>query len=127
MGAVLTRLLEVFWTKKLDIVVIGLENKSGNRKSDSFFDFYSGKTTLLSVLAHGAPVETVPTIGLNVKVFKKGSVNMKCWDIGTSQVFPSFALPCSTTSILRSPIILGLQEDKSNIEANGVVTQRGVT
>jgi Arf/Sar family protein len=42
----------------------------------------SGKTTLLSVLAHGEPVETVPTIGLNVKVFKKGSVNMKCWDIG---------------------------------------------
>lgn len=45
---------------------------------------YSGKTTLLSVLAHGEPVETVPTIGLNVKVFKKGKVNMKCWDIGTS-------------------------------------------
>lgn len=44
----------------------------------------SGKTTLLSVLAHGEPVETVPTIGLNVKVFKKGQVNMKCWDIGTS-------------------------------------------
>jgi len=27
MGAVLTRLLEVFYTKKLDIVVIGLENR----------------------------------------------------------------------------------------------------
>ena len=27
MGAVLTKLLEVFWTKKLDIVVIGLENR----------------------------------------------------------------------------------------------------
>jgi len=68
MGQVLRRLLEVFYTKKLDIVVIGLEN--------------SGKTTLLSVLAHGEPVETVPTIGLNVKMFKKGQVNMKCWDIG---------------------------------------------
>jgi hypothetical protein len=41
----------------------------------------SGKTTLLSVLAHGQAVETVPTIGLNVKVFKKGKVNMKCWDV----------------------------------------------
>jgi hypothetical protein len=30
MGAVLTRLLEIFWTKKLDIVVIGLENRYGN-------------------------------------------------------------------------------------------------
>jgi hypothetical protein len=29
MGAVLTRLLEIFWTKKLDIVVIGLENRYG--------------------------------------------------------------------------------------------------
>lgn len=27
MGAILTKLLEVFWTKKLDIVVIGLENR----------------------------------------------------------------------------------------------------
>jgi len=68
MGQVLRKLLEVFYTKKLDIVVIGLEN--------------SGKTTLLSALADGQPTETVPTIGLNVKVFKKGSVNMKCWDIG---------------------------------------------
>jgi Arf/Sar family protein len=49
----------------------------------------SGKTTLLSVLAHGAPVETVPTIGLNVKVFKKGSVNMKCWDIGGQEQYRS--------------------------------------
>jgi len=68
MGQVLRRLLEVFWSKQLDIVVIGLEN--------------SGKSTLLHTLAHGTPVETVPTIGLNVKVFKKGMVNMKCWDIG---------------------------------------------
>jgi Arf/Sar family protein len=75
MGQVLRKLLEVFYTKKLDIVVIGLEN--------------SGKTTLLSVLAHGEPVETVPTIGLNVKVFKKGQVNMKCWDIGGQEQYRS--------------------------------------
>jgi hypothetical protein len=103
MGAVLTRLLEVFWTKKLDIVVIGLENRYAIYPSSFSFEIWklsneeefwltllspscSGKTTLLSVLAHGAPVETVPTIGLNVKVFKKGSVNMKCWDIGTSAI-----------------------------------------
>lgn len=50
---------------------------------------FSGKTTLLSVLAHGQPVETVPTIGLNVKVFKKGQVNMKCWDIGGQEQYRS--------------------------------------
>ena len=48
---------------------------------------HSGKTTLLSVLAHGQSVETVPTIGLNVKVFKKGKVNMKCWDIGGQEQY----------------------------------------
>ncbi|GKY97434.1 hypothetical protein MPSEU_000701900 [Mayamaea pseudoterrestris] len=75
MGQLLSNLLDIFYTKKLDIVVIGLEN--------------SGKTTLLSVLANGRPVETVPTIGLNVKVFKKGKVNMKCWDIGGQEQYRS--------------------------------------
>ena len=50
---------------------------------------HSGKTTLLSVLAHGQAVETVPTIGLNVKVFRKGKVNMKCWDIGGQEQYRS--------------------------------------
>jgi ADP-ribosylation factor-like protein 8 len=53
------------------------------------FVVVSGKTTLLSVLAHGQAVETVPTIGLNVKVFKKGKVNMKCWDIGGQEQYRS--------------------------------------
>jgi Arf/Sar family protein len=75
MGQLLSSLLDIFYTKKLDIVVIGLEN--------------SGKTTLLHVLASGQPVETVPTIGLNVKVFKKGKVNMKCWDIGGQEQYRS--------------------------------------
>lgn len=44
--------------------------------------FASGKTTLLNVMAMGHPVETCPTIGLNVKLVKKGGVQMKCWDIG---------------------------------------------
>jgi len=33
-------------------------------------------------MASGHPVETCPTIGLNVKMVKKGGVQMKCWDIG---------------------------------------------
>jgi ADP-ribosylation factor-like protein 8 len=107
MGAVLTKLLEVFWTKKLDMVVIGLENRyvtsTRNSAVSKYFSFlaspqkptltphalFSGKTTLLSVLAHGQAVETVPTIGLNVKVFKKGKVNMKCWDIGGQEQYRS--------------------------------------
>lgn len=43
---------------------------------------HSGKSTLLNVLSMGHPVETAPTIGLNVKMVKKGSTTLKCWDIG---------------------------------------------
>ena len=58
MGAMLQKLLQSFYTKKLECVIVGLEN--------------SGKTTLLNVMAMGHPVETCPTIGLNVKLVKKG-------------------------------------------------------
>jgi ADP-ribosylation factor-like protein 8 len=34
------------------------------------------------VLSDGVPVETAPTIGLNVRTVKRGGVNMKCWDLG---------------------------------------------
>mmetsp|Transcript_23269 Transcript_23269/g.72883 ORF Transcript_23269/g.72883 Transcript_23269/m.72883 type:complete len:181 (-) Transcript_23269:888-1430(-) len=68
MGQVLQRMLNVFYTKKLEVVLVGLEN--------------SGKTTLLHVLSAGKPIETCPTIGLNVKLLRKGGVQLKCWDIG---------------------------------------------
>ena len=68
MGALWAKLMSAFYSKKLEIVLVGLEN--------------SGKTTLLSVLSEGHPVETCPTIGLNVKLVKRGGVTMKCWDIG---------------------------------------------
>ena len=59
---------------------------------DSKNDFFaglenSGKTTLLNILASGEVVQTAPTIGLNVKSFRKGGVNMKAWDIGGQQKF----------------------------------------
>ena len=68
MGAVFRKLLNVLSNKKLEVVLVGLEN--------------SGKTTLLNVLSDGVPVETAPTIGLNVKLVNKGGVKMKCWDLG---------------------------------------------
>lgn len=49
----------------------------------------SGKTTLLNVLANGHAVETVPTIGLNVKMIKRGGVQMKCWDLGGQSQYRS--------------------------------------
>ncbi|CAM9515234.1 unnamed protein product [Heterosigma akashiwo] len=61
-------MMDSLYSKKLEVVLVGLEN--------------SGKTTLMNVIASGHPVETCPTIGLNVKVIRKGGVQMKCWDIG---------------------------------------------
>lgn len=68
MGNVFRRLMGLLYTKKLEVVLVGLEN--------------SGKTTLLQVLSDGTPMETAPTIGLNVRMVKKGGVQMKCWDLG---------------------------------------------
>lgn len=68
MGNMFKRLMQSLSTKKLEVVLVGLEN--------------SGKTTLLQVLSDGTPVETAPTIGLNVRMVKKGGVQMKCWDLG---------------------------------------------
>ena len=68
MGNMFRRLMNMLSTKKLEVVLVGLEN--------------SGKTTLLQVLSDGSPVETAPTIGLNVRMVKRGGVQMKCWDLG---------------------------------------------
>lgn len=54
----MTKLLDTFYTKKLEVVLVGLEN--------------SGKTTLLNVLAQGRAVETCPTIGSEREVGQKG-------------------------------------------------------
>lgn len=75
MGALLSSLLASFFSSSMELALLGLEN--------------AGKTTLLNVLAdpsRGGVTETVPTVGLNIQVVKKGAVTMKCWDIaGQSQ------------------------------------------
>ena len=75
MGAAFRKMFQQLFSKKLEAVVVGLDN--------------SGKTTLLSVLADGEPTETAPTVGLNVKTMQKGKVTMKCWDIGGQAKFRS--------------------------------------
>ena len=42
----------------------------------------SGKTTLVQVISDGRSIETAPTIGLNVRMAKRGGVNIKMWDLG---------------------------------------------
>lgn len=72
MGNYLFRLL---FSRKLEVVIVGLGN--------------SGKTTLLHVLSDGTPVQTVPTVGLNVRMIKKGGVQMKCWDLAGGEQYRS--------------------------------------
>jgi Arf/Sar family protein len=63
----------MLFSKKLEVVIVGLSN--------------SGKTTLLHVLADGIPVDTVSTVGLNVRMIKKGGIQMKCWDLAGSEPY----------------------------------------
>ncbi|KAK7200522.1 GTP-binding protein [Novymonas esmeraldas] len=74
MGGFLSALRELFTgSRKLELCLVGLEN--------------SGKTTLLNVLAVGHPVETFPTVGLNVKMVRKEGVQLKVWDLGGQERF----------------------------------------
>ena len=74
MGALVAKLKDLFGgNKKLEMCLVGLEN--------------SGKTTLLNVLSVGHPIETFPTVGLNVKMVKKQGVQLKVWDLGGQERF----------------------------------------
>ena len=71
MGGVLSRLRGLFFARNLELVIVGLAN--------------SGKTTFANYIAHGAFIEEGPTVGLNVKVVRKGGTTIKCWDLVSEQ------------------------------------------
>jgi ADP-ribosylation factor-like protein 8 len=60
MGGLLSALYQKLFSKKLELCILGLENV--------------GKTTFVNTLMD-KPKKTLPTIGLNVKDVKKGSIN----------------------------------------------------
>jgi len=75
MGGLLAKFKEIFFSKKLEVVLVGLEN--------------SGKTSFCNFLAMNRHVEEPPTVGLNVKIMQKGGVTCKMWDIGGQQKYRS--------------------------------------
>lgn len=69
-------LLRLFWATELDVTMIGLQN--------------AGKTSLLRVLAGGEfTIDSIPTVGFNMKKVQKGHVTLKCWDLGGQPRFRS--------------------------------------
>lgn len=66
MGSLLSSLRELFLSSTSEICVVGLSN--------------SGKTTFVHQL-EGKTVETVPTIGVDIKVMKAGNTTLKLWDL----------------------------------------------
>lgn len=69
-------LLRMFWATEMDVTIIGLQN--------------AGKTSLLRVLS-GAEftIDSIPTVGFNMKRVQKGHVSLKCWDLGGQPRFRS--------------------------------------
>ncbi|KAL2757175.1 hypothetical protein ACRALDRAFT_1062796 [Sodiomyces alcalophilus JCM 7366] len=62
-------LLKTFWATEMDVTMVGLQN--------------AGKTSLLRVLAGGEfTIDSIPTVGFNMKRVQRGHVTLKCWDIG---------------------------------------------
>ncbi|CRK06540.1 hypothetical protein BN1723_008900, partial [Verticillium longisporum] len=62
-------LLRTFWATEMDVTMIGLQA--------------AGKTSLLRVLAGGEfTIDSIPTVGFNMKRVQRGHVTLKCWDIG---------------------------------------------
>ncbi|KAH9206641.1 P-loop containing nucleoside triphosphate hydrolase protein [Leptodontidium sp. 2 PMI_412] len=75
-GDLVNWVLITFWATEMDIVMVGLEN--------------SGKTSLLRVLSGGEfSIDSIPTVGFNMKKIQKGHVTLRCWDLGGQPRFRS--------------------------------------
>lgn len=75
MSLIIERILEwlrsLFWKKEMELTLVGLG--------------LTGKTSFLDVISTGSfSDDTIPTIGFNMRKFKKGNVAIKVWDVGGS-------------------------------------------
>eukprot|EP00736_Rhodelphis_marinus_P011483 Rmarinus@m.28153 len=74
MGILMSRFFDFFSKRKLELVLVGLEN--------------SGKSTLLHHMStNQSNPDAVPTVGLEVKIMKRAGVTMKVWDLGGGAPF----------------------------------------
>ncbi|CCE26588.1 hypothetical protein E4U22_002949 [Claviceps purpurea] len=62
-------LLRLFWASEMEVTLVGLQN--------------AGKTSVLRALGGGEfTLDSIPTVGCNMKWVRHGQVSIKCWDIG---------------------------------------------
>ncbi|KAF2152635.1 P-loop containing nucleoside triphosphate hydrolase protein, partial [Myriangium duriaei CBS 260.36] len=67
-------LLSWFWATEMDVTIVGLSS--------------AGKTSLVRVLAGGEfTINSIPTVGFNMKKVTRGHVTLRCWDIGGQDRF----------------------------------------
>ncbi|CAL1275666.1 unnamed protein product [Larinioides sclopetarius] len=75
----LSRFLEwlrtLFWRKELEITLIGLQA--------------AGKSTFVNVIAKDPNIDTLPTIGFNMRRVVQGRTVIKIWDLGGEKRFRS--------------------------------------
>eukprot|EP00830_Metopus_es_P002193 TRINITY_DN1195_c0_g1_i1.p1 TRINITY_DN1195_c0_g1~~TRINITY_DN1195_c0_g1_i1.p1 ORF type:complete len:182 (+),score=22.76 TRINITY_DN1195_c0_g1_i1:47-592(+) len=87
MGGLISKLKQWLFSKKLELVIVGLEN--------------CGKTTFANHLTYGEPKKTLPTLGLNVRYAKKENLSMKIWDLGGQVQFrPEWACYAKSCDII---------------------------
>ncbi|KAF8782599.1 ADP-ribosylation factor-like protein 8B [Argiope bruennichi] len=65
----------LFWRKELEITLIGLQA--------------AGKTTFINVIAKDPCIDTMPTIGFNMRRVVQGRTVIKVWDLGGEKRFRS--------------------------------------
>jgi small GTP-binding protein len=102
-----------------------VERRSGARLTvrDCALRQNAGKTTLLERLSGaGSRFETVPTIGLNVKLVQRDGITFKVWDLGgASQYRGEWARYTQTVDVL---IFVVDSSDRANVETSKMELHR---
>lgn len=92
MGNLLAWFRDAFWSKEMELSVVGLSN--------------AGKSTLCAAFAIGsgyAMDDMIPTVGFNMRQVKRNNVVMKIWDLGGQSRFKSlWERYCNDVAIIRA-------------------------
>ena len=80
-------IMSFFWKKNLEIAVVGLQN--------------AGKTTLMNTMSGDYDMDTMPTVGFNLRHLQKGGIKLNIWDLGGQKQFrESWEKYCRTSDVI---------------------------